>query len=132
MTAKILQPAPGASSEKVRKAMQAIRSKNTVPELLFRRALSQAGIRGYRVHWKKAPGRPDIAFVGKRVAVFVMGCFWHRCPRCALPNPKTNREWWQQKFNGNLERDRRVQSLLKAEGWTTVIIWECEARENIA
>ena len=71
--------------------MQANKSKNTKPELLVRARLREAGYTGYRLHWKKAPGKPDICFPGRRVAIFVNGCFWHRCPHCALPLLKKER-----------------------------------------
>lgn len=72
---------PPASSEAVRHSMQGNRGKNTKPELLVRAHLREAGLTGYRLHWHVA-GRPDVAWPGKRVAVMVNGCFWHRCPHC--------------------------------------------------
>ena len=81
--------------------MSANRAKDTKPELLLRQALWQSGHRGYRLHHKKIPGRPDITFVGKKVAIFVHGCFWHRCPKCAYTLPKNNTAFWQAKFDRN-------------------------------
>jgi len=89
------------------------------------------GIRGYRLHWKKAAGRPDIAFPGKRVAVFVNGCFWHRCPLCKPPIPKSNSAFWSDKFKKNIERDKSKISLLKRGGWKILVFWECEIRDNL-
>src|SRR4051794_3443305 len=89
---------PEATSHAVRRSMQGNRSKNTKPELKIRKALWAAGLRGYRVDWKKALGRPDVAYPGRRVAIFVQGCYWHRCPHCNLPMPKRNTEYWVQKF----------------------------------
>lgn len=111
--------------------MSANRSKDTKPELIFRRSIWSMGIRGYRLHWKKAPGRPDIAFPSKRVAVFVNGCFWHRCPLCKLPMPKSNSSFWSEKFKKNIERDKSKISLLKKSGWKVLVVWECEIRENL-
>ena len=122
--------APPASSEAVRHSMQGNRSKNTKPELLVRRALRERGITGYRLQWKGASGRPDIAFPGRRVAVFVHGCFWHRCPYCHPSEPRSNVEFWQAKFQRNQERDRRnVESLLE-HGWTVVVVWECRLKKQ--
>lgn len=110
--------------------MQANRSKNTGPELVVRAALREAGLTGYRIHWKKAPGRPDVCFPGRRVAIFVHGCFWHRCPHCSPSRPKTNPEFWQAKFARNRERDARDNALLVADGWTVIVIWECRLKKG--
>ncbi len=93
-------------SEATRHVMQANKSKNTKPELKVRAALRAAGLPGYRLHWKAAPGKPDICYPGRKVAIFVNGCFWHRCPYCALSTPKTNVEFWTAKFERNRARDR--------------------------
>lgn len=119
---------PPATSEATRHSMQANKSKDTKPELKVRQALRAAGLTGYRLHWKKAPGRPDVCFPGRRVAIFVNGCYWHRCPHCALPMPRHNVDFWEAKFARNQERDARDQALLAAEGWTVVVIWECELK----
>lgn len=123
-----LPPNPPASSPATRKTMQANRAKNTKPELELRRLLRQAGYPGYRLHWKKAPGHPDIAYPGRKVAIFVNGCFWHRCPYCNPPMPKSNSEFWQAKFHANQERDARKHSELESSGWTTLNVWECRLR----
>ena len=117
---------PPATSEATRHSMQANKSKNTKPELKVRQALRQAGLSGYRLHWKKAPGKPDVCYPGRRVAIFVNGCYWHRCPHCALPMPRHNAGFWEEKFARNQARDARDQELLRAAGWTVVVIWECE------
>jgi DNA mismatch endonuclease, patch repair protein len=110
--------------------MQANRGKNTGPELALRRLLRDAGYPGYRLHWKKAPGHPDIAYPGRKVAIFVHGCFWHRCPRCNPPVPKSNTEFWHAKFEANRERDARKTAALEATGWTVATEWECQIRED--
>lgn len=111
--------------------MSGNKAKNTKPELILRKAIWAAGIRGYRLHWKKAPGRPDISFPGKRVAIFVNGCFWHRCPLCRLSIPKSNSSFWSDKFKKNVERDKSKISLLKQNRWRVLTIWECEIKDNI-
>ena len=108
-----------------RHVMQANRSKNTKPELLVRKKLREAGLPGYRLHWKKAAGRPDVCFPGRKVAVFVNGCYWHRCPHCALPLPKTNVEFWTTKFEKNVHRDEAVHKELESANIRCLVVWEC-------
>lgn len=108
--------------------MQANKSKNTRPEPLVRSGLREAGLPGYRLHWKKAPGRPDVCFPGRKVTIFVNGCFWHRCPHCNLSLPKTNVEFWRAKFERNRARDQRDNELLVASGWEVLVIWECRLK----
>lgn len=105
--------------------MRGNRGRDTEPELLVRRLLRDAGFPGYRLHWKSAPGRPDIAYPGRRIAVFVNGCYWHRCPMCNPPTPKAHAAFWEAKFAANSERDKRVIECLETLGWTVVTIWEC-------
>ena len=101
---------------------------NTKPELRLRRLLREAGYPGYRLHWKQAPGTPDIAYPGRKVAIFVNGCFWHRCPHCSPPNPKSHGEFWEAKFLRNQERDARKVRQLESAGWSVVTVWECRLR----
>ena len=75
---------------------------------------------GYRVAWKKAPGSPDIAYPGRKIAIFVNGCFWHRCPHCAPSLPKRNSDFWRHKFARNEERDARKVRELEDAGWATI------------
>ena len=116
-------------SEATRHVMQANKSKNTKPELRVRAALRAAGLPGYRLHWKAAPGKPDVCYPGRKVAIFVNGCFWHRCPHCNLPEPKSNVEFWNAKFARNRERDRRDTELLVRDGWTVLVVWECQLKK---
>ncbi len=116
-------------SEATRHVMQANKSKNTKPELVVRAALRAAGMPGYRLHWKKCAGRPDICYPGRKIAIFVNGCFWHRCPHCNLPQPKSNVEFWQAKFARNQERDARNYQSLVADGWTVLVVWECALKK---
>lgn len=120
--------APVPQDERVSAAMSRIRAKNTRPELLLRALLRKAGYKGYRLHYAHAPGRPDIAFVGKKVAVFVHGCFWHGCPHCRARTPKTNTAFWVNKVATNQARDRRKAAALRKGGWAVITVWECRLR----
>src|SRR6478609_10859019 len=96
--------------------MARIKSRDTKPELLLRRLLTQLGAR-YRLHRKDLPGSPDVAMPGRRLAIFVHGCFWHGhdCKRGARA-PKANADYWSAKIAANRARDRGVQKALKAQG----------------
>lgn len=115
----------------VSRVMSANKAKNTKLELTLRRYLWKGGIRGYRVNYKRAPGRPDICFVGKKVAIFVHGCFWHHCPHCSTRLPKHNREFWEEKFTRNKARDEKKIRELTEMGWTTFVVWECQMRKGL-
>ena len=121
--------APAASNFAVHKSMQGNKRANTKPELLMRERLREAGLGGYRLQWKVA-GHPDIAWPGKKVCVFVNGCFWHRCPHCKLSTPKKNVEYWTAKFERNVERDRENVAALEADGWRVHVVWECELKKK--
>lgn len=110
--------------------MSRVRSVDTKPEMLVRRALWRAGLR-YRLHDRKLPGRPDIVFRSKRIAIFVHGCFWHGhegCPRHRIP--KTRSDWWAAKIARNKERDRAALGAFAAIGWRVIVLWECELSEQ--
>lgn len=110
--------------------MSGIRSRDTRPELVVRRWLHRNGYR-FRLHRKDLPGSPDIVLPGRRIAIFVHGCFWHRHAGCRLSyNPKSNVERWQAKFRENVERDNRQRIALEALGWSPIVIWECEVRDG--
>lgn len=123
--------APIPEKELTSRIMSSIKAKNTKPEIMLRKALWSNGIRGYRLHWKKVPGRPDIAFPSKKIAIFVNGCFWHRCPYCSPSSPKTHNDFWSAKFARNIERDEQKCNALKSLGWKVVTIWECQIKKNI-
>jgi len=113
--------------------MRQIRRENTSPELAIRSQIHKLGLR-FLVHTRpitQSLAKPDIVFKKSRVAVYVDGCFWHACPNHATW-PKTNRTWWKKKILGNIERDRRHDAELSAEGWTIVWIWEHEKPEIAA
>lgn len=116
-----------ASSEAIRKTMQGNRSRDTAPELALRRLLHAEGLR-YRVAVRPLPEvrrSADLVFRPAKVAVFVDGCFWHRCPDHAT-DPKTNSEYWKPKLDRNVERDRETDALLEAAGWISIRVWEHE------
>lgn len=123
-----LPAAPPASTPGVRRAMQGNRGRDTRPELRLRRELHRRGLR-YRVHQPVVEGirlRPDVLFPRARVAVEVMGCLWHRCPKCAIADPRTNATYWRTKLDRNVQRDARNAAALQHAGWQLVIIWEHE------
>ena len=128
---KRLPPVPKSKKESVAKSMRSNKRSDTGPEILLRKALWKEGLRGYRKNFKKVPGSPDICFVSKKLAIFINGCFWHRCPKCDLPIPKSNTEFWTAKFERNIERDKKKIKRLKREGWSTLIVWECEIKKNL-
>jgi DNA mismatch endonuclease (patch repair protein) len=120
-----------SSGTAVSDRMSRQRRVGTTPELALRRLLHARGHR-YRVAWPvpKAPRRSiDVAFVGRRLAVFVDGCFWHACPVHAS-NPRANAEWWAAKLRKNVQRDQETNELLYEAGWTVVRIWEHEHPEE--
>ena len=110
--------------------MQGNKRRDTKPELLVRQRLRAAGLTGYRLDWAKAPGRPDIAFPGRKIAIFVNGCYWHRCPHCNPSMPSKNVEFWEAKFRRNVERDKRALAELEELGWCAITIWECELKRD--
>ncbi len=111
--------------------MSSNKAKNTKPELKLRKALYADGIRGYRLNWKKVPGKPDIAFPGRKIGIFINGCYWHRCPYCELSLPKTNTDFWKKKFEKNIKRDKKKEKELLDLGWTVLVFWECKIKTNI-
>jgi DNA mismatch endonuclease (patch repair protein) len=121
---------PAPSSEGVRRSMQGNKAKDTGPELLLRKALWAAGVRGYRLHRRVEGVRPDLVFGKARVAVFVHGCFWHRCPHCKPTVPKRNRRFWAAKFAANQRRDLGKSSKLRSAGWKVHSVWECRIRRD--
>src|SRR6516165_9861601 len=118
------QRRPAPLNRAVSAQMQRMPRASTGPEILIRRELHRRGLR-YRVNHPRLPGRPDIAFTGARVAVFIDGCFWHACPDHGVL-PKNNREWWQKKLERNIARDREKDDQLVAMGWVVVHVWEHE------
>lgn len=107
--------------------MRKIRSVNTKPELAIRKLCCELGYRGYRLHRKDLPGRPDIAWINRKCAIFVNGCFWHGhdCLE-GQRKPKSNMSYWNLKITTNRCRDSmRINQLIES-GWKVLVIWECE------
>jgi DNA mismatch endonuclease (patch repair protein) len=112
--------------------MRRVKARNTTPELKVRKALTALGAR-YRLHRADLPGKPDIVMPGRKLAIFVHGCFWHGhdCARGARV-PKSNREYWVAKVARNRDRDSRSNKALAGIGWRAETIWECELRDPAA
>ena len=123
--------APIPKNETISKVMSANKGRNTSPELRFRKNLRKVGLRDYELYPRALAGKPDIVFPKQKVAVFINGCFWHRCPSCNLKLPKTNVTFWRKKFKANVARDKRNISLLRRKGWHVAVIWECQLKKNI-
>lgn len=118
------------SKEARSKNMSHIPSKNTKPEETVRKYLFKQGFR-YRKNVPSLPGKPDIVLSKYKTVVFVNGCFWHGHENCKwFVSPKTNTEFWNAKFQYNIERDKRNYSKLKELGWRVLIVWECEIRHG--
>ena len=112
--------------------MSLIRNRDTGPERALRRILTDLGYR-YRLQYDRVPGRPDVAFPGRRKVIWMHGCFWHRHPGC--PNarlPKSRRDFWVPKLEGNRRRDLAAQEQARELGWSTLVTWECELRDTDA
>jgi DNA mismatch endonuclease (patch repair protein) len=107
--------------------MSRIKGRDTKPELLIRRGLHARGLR-YRLHIRTLPGSPDLVFSRFRTAVFIHGCFWHLhgCPLSKLP--ATRPDFWRNKLEENVNRDRNAIKALQAEGWRVLVVWECAMR----
>jgi len=123
--------APIPKQEFTSRLMSQVGAKNTKPEILFRKELRAQGLKEYRLHPKTLPGRPDIYFPSKKLAIFINGCFWHRCPYCKLSMPKTHKAFWSKKFAANVARDKAKRTLLKKKGIRSVVFWECQIKKNV-
>lgn len=111
--------------------MSRVKGKNTGPELKVRRILHAAGYR-FRIHADDLPGRPDIVFRSRKKALFVHGCFWHQhsgCKKATLP--QSNVDFWTSKLQRNVDRDRKTILALQAMGWSVLVVWECQLREEL-
>jgi DNA mismatch endonuclease, patch repair protein len=108
--------------------MAAIKSADMKPEMIVRSMAHRLGYR-YRLHARDLPGKPDLVFRSRRKAIFVHGCFWHQHKNSKCVDgrmPKSNLDYWQQKLETNVSRDKRNLTTLKALGWKTLVVWECE------
>lgn len=108
--------------------MAHIKSKNTGPELVLRKLLAKNKVRGYRLHYKIF-GKPDLVFSKKKLAIFIDGCFWHKCPNCFV-KPTSKIEFWKEKIRNNVKRDKEVNKLLVKNSWKILRIWEHELGKN--
>lgn len=118
------------NKEKRSACMSRIRSKNTKPELVLRKALFARGFR-YRVNDKKLPGKPDIVLPKYKTVIFIHGCFWHGHAGCKYAyTPKTNTKFWIDKIISNAERDKVNAERLTVLGWNVLTVWECEIRHT--
>lgn len=117
------------SPEKRSAVMRRVKGRDTTPELKVRRALTALGVR-YRLNRKDLPGSPDIVMAGRRLAIFVHGCFWHGhdCARGSRV-PKANRDYWLAKVARNKARDAAADAALTAKGWRVETIWECDLKD---
>ena len=112
------------------KIMRSIRSKNTSPELRVRSQVHRLGYR-YRLHVSGMPGKPDIVMPRYRTVLFVNGCFWHQHQGCKYATvPRTNTDYWTQKFRRTMDRDKKAQAALSQEGWNVLVIWECQTEDE--
>ena len=111
--------------------MRRIRSKNTAPELAVRHLTWKLGFSGYRIHRNDIPGKPDLAWISQKIAIFVHGCFWHGHD-CAegIRKPKSNQSYWIPKIERNRQRDIENMTTLRANGWRILVIWECEIKDT--
>ncbi len=118
------------SSTKRSYNMSRIRNSHTGPEKAVRSLLHRSGYR-FRLHAKDLPGKPDIVFRRMRKVIFVHGCFWHMhsCPNGQV-TPETNSEFWKEKREANVERDKRNEENLRESGWGVAIVWECEIKKD--
>ena len=106
--------------------MRRVRRRDTGPEQDIRRTATELGYR-YRLQYNRLPGRPDLAFPGRKKVIWVHGCFWHRHSGCRLAStPKTNRQFWMEKFYVNQRRDRKNADMVRKLGWHVMVIWQCE------
>jgi DNA mismatch endonuclease (patch repair protein) len=112
--------------------MRKVKGADTSPERKVRQMLTRMGLR-YRLQRKDLPGKPDIVFAGRKLALFVHGCFWHDhdCPRGAR-RPKANADYWRAKISRNRERDAPNAEALQALGWRVEVVWECELKDAAA
>ena len=112
--------------------MSRITGKNTAPELAVRGTLRKLGYK-YGLHARNLPGKPDVIIHSKKLAIFVNGCFWHSHPGCKRSSlPKTNTEFWKNKINKNVEKQKQSITALKKLGWSVLVLWQCKINNNKA
>lgn len=110
--------------------MHRIKSKDSVAEMALRRLVYALGYR-YRLHRHDLPGRPDLVFVGRKKVIFMHGCFWHQHRSCTLAHsPKSNKRYWGPKLRRNVKRDKTNRAELRALGWNSLVVWECQVGDT--
>lgn len=109
--------------------MSQIRSKDTKVEVIFRKRLWSNHYSGYRLK-AKLSGKPDLFFSKQKIAVFIDGCFWHKCPHCFV-KPKSKIDYWDKKIERNVERDKEITQKLYNDGIEVVRFWEHEVKKNL-
>lgn len=115
--------------EQRRQNMRAVGQRDTKPEIIVRKTLHRFGYR-FRLYNKKLPGTPDIVLSKHKACIFVHGCFWHHHPGCKRATiPKSNTEFWRNKIEGNVSRDKANLAKLSKLGWQTLVIWECQTKD---
>lgn len=112
------------------RVMSAVRSKNTRLEQTLIEILNDAGIEGYERYAESLPGTPDVAFLDKKIAVFLDSCFWHGCPK-HLRRPSSNKPYWESKIEKNIKRDKRQRSALRRLGWGVLRVWEHDLKKPL-
>ena len=118
------------SKKKRSQMMSGIRAKNTKPEIKVRQFIFSKGFR-YRIHKKIHGIKPDIVMKKWNICIFINGCYWHRHENCKLTSfPKTNRDFWEKKFEQNIKRDKKNIEILQKNGWRVGVIWECSIRNE--
>lgn len=118
------------SPEQRSNCMSRVKGKNTTPEISLRKQLWTAGFR-YRIH-SNLPGKPDIVLPKYKCVIFVHGCFWHHHQGCNKSKmPKTNAEFWQNKIQANVKRDKANQIDLAKLGWQALVVWECNIKKDV-
>jgi DNA mismatch endonuclease (patch repair protein) len=123
----------GLSRDQRTENMRRIKSKNMKPEMMVRTIVHQMGYR-YRLHRRDLPGTPDLVFPSRQKIIFVHGCFWHGHKDLGCIDgqrrPKSNLDYWLPKLARNEERDRTQRAGLERLGWSVMIVWECEIRDQ--
>jgi len=119
------------SKERRSWVMSRVRGKDTKPEMVVRRLVHSMGFR-YRLHRRDLPGKPDLAFIRIKKAIFVHGCFWHshsdeKCTAASIP--ASNARYWEHKLERNRQRDKRAVEALEEDGWSVLTIWECSLKD---
>lgn len=119
------------SAQKRSEIMRSVKAKHTKPELVLRSELHQRGFR-FRLHQRTLPGTPDVVLRKHNAVVFVQGCYWHRHNGCAYATmPKSQVDFWTEKFRRNIERDNATREKLLSLGWRVAVVWQCGLKRRV-